>query len=148
MQVRSFLNQLNWLYICIRLYLQYILNSIFTVVFYMMRWTKQDLTCIYFKEILNQLNLLCICICLYVQQTRVMDTWANVPHLGCNHSLGLKEFLDQLNLLYICICLYFTTDQELWACKLMDRIMDCDHSLGRKEVLKFIYCFMILFLTV
>jgi hypothetical protein len=30
----------------------------------------------------------------------------------------------------------------------MDRIMGYDHSLGRKEILKFIYCFMILFLTV
>jgi hypothetical protein len=30
----------------------------------------------------------------------------------------------------------------------MDCIMGCDYSLGGKEVLKFIYCFMILFLTV
>jgi hypothetical protein len=68
--------------------------------------------------------------------------------MGCNHSLGLKEFLDQLNLLYIWICLYFAIDQELWARKLIDRIMGGDHSLGWMEVLKFIYCFMILFLTV
>jgi hypothetical protein len=66
----TFLNQLNLLHICICLYLQYILNSIFTIVFYMMRWTKQDLTYIYFKEFLNQLNLLYICICLYLQQTK------------------------------------------------------------------------------
>jgi hypothetical protein len=26
--------------------------------------------------------------------------------------------------------------------------MSCDHSLSRKDILKFIYCFMILFLTV
>jgi hypothetical protein len=39
-------------------------------------------------------------------------------------------------------------DQELWAHKLMDHIMGCDHTLGWKEVLKFIYCFMILFLKV
>jgi hypothetical protein len=31
---------------------------------------------------------------------------------------------------------------------LLDRIMDCDHSLGRKDKLKFVYCFMILFLTI
>jgi hypothetical protein len=30
----------------------------------------------------------------------------------------------------------------------MDRIISYDHSLGRKEVFKFVYCFMILFLTV
>jgi hypothetical protein len=42
----------------------------------------------------------------------------------------------------------FATDQELWARELMDRIMGCDHSLGRNDILKFIYCFMILFLTI
>jgi hypothetical protein len=26
--------------------------------------------------------------------------------------------------------------------------MGCDHSLGQKDILKFIYCFMILFLKV
>jgi hypothetical protein len=52
------------------LYLQYILNSVFTVVFYTMRWIKQDLGCIYFKEFLNQLNLLYTCICLYLQQIK------------------------------------------------------------------------------
>jgi hypothetical protein len=30
----------------------------------------------------------------------------------------------------------------------MDHIIGCEHSLGRKEVLKFVYCFMILFLIV
>jgi hypothetical protein len=44
----------------------YILNSIFTIVFYMMRWIKQDLICIWFKEFINQLNLLYIWICLYL----------------------------------------------------------------------------------
>jgi hypothetical protein len=44
-----------------------ILNSIFTVVFYAMRWTKHDHICIYFEEILDQLNLLYICIYLYLQ---------------------------------------------------------------------------------
>jgi hypothetical protein len=42
----------------------------------------------------------------------------------------------------------FITDQELWTHELMDRIMCCDHSLSQKDILKFIYCFMILFLTV
>jgi hypothetical protein len=42
----------------------------------------------------------------------------------------------------------FTIDQELWAHELMDRIKGCDHSLDRKDVLKFVYCFMILFLRV
>jgi hypothetical protein len=44
-----------------------ILNSIFTIVFYVMRLTKQDLLCIFFEESLNQLNLLYIWICLYLQ---------------------------------------------------------------------------------
>jgi hypothetical protein len=42
----------------------------------------------------------------------------------------------------------FVTDQELWARELMDCIMGCDHSLGQKDILKFVYCFMILFLIV
>jgi hypothetical protein len=31
---------------------------------------------------------------------------------------------------------------------LIDHIMGCDHSLDQKEILKFIYCFIILFVTV
>jgi hypothetical protein len=38
------------------------------------------------------------------------------------------------------------TDQELWTRELMDLTMSYDHSLARKDILKFIYCFMILFL--
>jgi hypothetical protein len=68
--------------------------------------------------------------------------------MGCDYSLCLKEFLDQHNLVYIWICLYFIIDQELWTVKLMDRIMGYDHSLCQKEVLKYVYYFMILFLTV
>jgi hypothetical protein len=45
----------------------FILNSIFIVVFYAMRWTKQDLACIYFEKKLNQLNLLYIYIYVYLQ---------------------------------------------------------------------------------
>jgi hypothetical protein len=36
----------------------------------------------------------------------------------------------------------FTTDQELWTHELMSRIM------GQKDIRKFVYCFMILFLKI
>jgi hypothetical protein len=39
----------------------------------------------------------------------------------------------------------FITDQELCVCELMCRIMSYDHSMGRKDILKFIYYFMIIF---
>jgi hypothetical protein len=42
----------------------------------------------------------------------------------------------------------FVTDQKLWARELMDRIRGCDDSLGRKDILKFIYCLIILFFIV
>jgi hypothetical protein len=42
-----------------------ILDYVFTVVFYMMRWIKLDIICICFEEFMNQLNLLYICICLH-----------------------------------------------------------------------------------
>jgi hypothetical protein len=42
----------------------------------------------------------------------------------------------------------FTIDQELYTHELMDRIMGCNHSVGQKDILKFVYCFMILFLIV
>jgi hypothetical protein len=50
-----------------------ILNSVFTVVFYPLRWTKLDHTCICFEEFLNQLNLLykyrvSIYACLMIQK--------------------------------------------------------------------------------
>jgi hypothetical protein len=35
----------------------------------------------------------------------------------------------------------FTIDQDLWACKLMSRIMSYDHSWGRKDILTFILLF-------
>jgi hypothetical protein len=41
----------------------------------------------------------------------------------------------------------FTTDQELWAHELINHIMSYDYSIGRKDILKFIYCFMIIFFT-
>jgi hypothetical protein len=43
-----------------------ILNSVFTIVFYAIRWIKQDLICICIEDFLNQLNLLYIWICLYL----------------------------------------------------------------------------------
>jgi hypothetical protein len=61
------LNQLNLLYICICLYLQSILNFVFTIiVFYVTRLTKHDLSYIFFEENLNPLNLIYFCICLYL----------------------------------------------------------------------------------
>jgi hypothetical protein len=42
----------------------------------------------------------------------------------------------------------FATDEELWPHKVMDHIMSCDHSLSQKDILKFVYCFMIIFLTI
>jgi hypothetical protein len=60
-------------------------------------------------------------LCAHELMCRIMD---------CDHYLGLKEFLDQFNLLYIWICSYFAIDQQLWARKLIDRIMGYDHSLG------------------
>jgi hypothetical protein len=42
----------------------------------------------------------------------------------------------------------FTTNSELWALKLIDRIMGCDQSMDQKDILKFVYCFMILFLMI
>jgi hypothetical protein len=81
-------------YICIYLYLQSILNFVFTIAFYAMRLTKQDLSYICFKE-----------------------------------------FLNQLNLIYFYICLYLLCVRELMS-----------HILGRKDILKFIYYLMIIFL--
>jgi hypothetical protein len=40
----------------------------------------------------------------------------------------------------------FTADQELCACELMECIIGYDQSLGRKNLIKFVYCFMVLFL--
>jgi hypothetical protein len=42
----------------------------------------------------------------------------------------------------------FAIDQELSVHRLLDRIMGCDHSFGQKDILKYVYYFMILFLTV
>jgi hypothetical protein len=67
---KEILNQINWLYICICLYLQYILNFVFTIVFYATRLTKQDLSYIYFEEFLIQLNLIYFYIYLYLQQIK------------------------------------------------------------------------------
>jgi hypothetical protein len=58
-------------------------------------------------------------------------------------SLGLSSPCEVVPWVLILI-----TDQELWTHELMSRIKGCDHSLDRKDILKFIYCFMILFLIV
>jgi hypothetical protein len=52
----------------------FILNSVFIVTFYAMRWIKLDLTCICFEECTKQLNLFYICICLYLQQDKSYET--------------------------------------------------------------------------
>jgi hypothetical protein len=115
-----------------------ILNSVFTVVFYVKRWTKQDLTCIFFFKKINQLNLLYICIHLYLQYilnyvfTIVFYTmrWTKQD----STCIYFKEFLNQLNLLYIFIYLYLQ-QKELRACELMCRIMGYGHFLDLKEFL-------------
>jgi hypothetical protein len=35
----------------------------------------------------------------------------------------------------------FTIDQELWIRELMNHIISCDHSLGSKDILKFMLLF-------
>jgi hypothetical protein len=35
----------------------------------------------------------------------------------------------------------FTINQDFWAREVMSHIMSCDHSLGRKDMLKFILLF-------
>jgi hypothetical protein len=42
----------------------------------------------------------------------------------------------------------FAIDQELWARKLMDHIMECGHSLSQNDMLKFVYYFMLLFFII
>jgi hypothetical protein len=39
----------------------------------------------------------------------------------------------------------FIIDQKLWVCELMGHIMRYNHSLGRKDIFKFVYYFMFLF---
>jgi hypothetical protein len=51
-----------------------ILNSIFIIVFYAMRWIKLDITCIFFEKFIYQHNLLYVCIYLYSQQNKSYGT--------------------------------------------------------------------------
>jgi hypothetical protein len=53
--------------------LQYILNFIFTIMFYTTRLTKQDLRYICFEEFLNQLNLIYFCIYLEIKSYRYVS---------------------------------------------------------------------------
>jgi hypothetical protein len=57
-----------------------ILNSIFTVVFYVTRWTKQDHTYIYFEEFLNQLNLLYIYNTFKILFSPLCSLWWDEPN--------------------------------------------------------------------
>jgi hypothetical protein len=41
----------------------------------------------------------------------------------------------------------FIIDQKLWAHELMSRIIGCHHFLGRNDIIKFVYYFVMLFLT-
>jgi hypothetical protein len=78
-----------------------ILNFIFTIVFYITRWTKQDYICICFKEILNQLNLLYILnIVFTIVFYEIRLTKQDLSYII------FEEFLNQLNLIYFYICLY------------------------------------------
>jgi hypothetical protein len=52
-----------------------ILNSVFTIMFYVVRWTKLDTAYICFEEFVNQLNLLYIYICLYLQHDKSYETY-------------------------------------------------------------------------
>jgi hypothetical protein len=68
--------------------------------------------------------------------------------MSCNHSLGLKEFLDQLNLLYIFGYIYTYNRLRVMSMQVNELHYGLRHSLQRKDILKFVYYFMILFLTV
>jgi hypothetical protein len=57
--------------------------------------------------------------------------------MSYDHSLGLKEFLNNFHVLYLNMFI-FTTDKGLWIRELMSRIIGCDHSLGQKNILKFV----------
>jgi hypothetical protein len=82
-----------------------ILNSVFTIVFNMMRWTKQDLTCIIFARIFKStwfaIYLWYILNYVFTVVFYVMRWIKEDP--TC---IYFKEFLNQLNLIYIYICLY------------------------------------------
>jgi hypothetical protein len=69
----------------------FILNFVFTIVFYAMRWIKLDLNYLCFKEFLNQLNLLYIYICLYLQQERSYGLMRRI--MECDHSLDWNDIL-------------------------------------------------------
>jgi hypothetical protein len=57
-----------------------------------------------------------------------------------------EEFLNQLILIYFLHMFIFITYQELWICELICRIMGYDHSVGKNNILKFVYYFEIIFL--
>jgi hypothetical protein len=67
--------------------------------------------------------------------------------MSCDYSLDLKKFRLTSFALYLDIFI-FTTDHELWTHELMNHILGYDHSLEQKDILKFVYYFMILSLTI
>jgi hypothetical protein len=72
-----------------------ILNSVFIVMFYMMRRPNLDPTCICFKEFLNQLNLLYIYICLYLQWKKdIRVTRSNELLKSCSITWGYQLVKD------------------------------------------------------
>jgi hypothetical protein len=85
-------------------YMIFIWNSVFTLVFYVTRWTKQDRICICFEEILNQLNLIYICICLYLQSFlnfvfTIVFCVTRLTKQDLSY-IYFEESLNQLNLFY------------------------------------------------
>jgi hypothetical protein len=85
-------------------YMISILNSIFTVVFYAMRWIKLDPTCTCFAKKINQLNLLYIYMFLYLQPDKSYESHELMCHIiVCNHSLGQN---DTLKFIYYSMILF------------------------------------------
>jgi hypothetical protein len=67
----------------------FILNFVFTIMFYVMRWIKLYLNCICLKNFLNQLNLLYINICLYLHHDKNYESRELMSHnMDYNYSLN------------------------------------------------------------
>jgi hypothetical protein len=126
----------------------FILNFVFTVVLYVTRWTKQDPTYIIFNNFkLTEFNIYLHTLIFTIQLKFGFHYYILYDEMNKTISLPyiLNKILNQLNLLYIWMFI-FAKDQELWTCELMCRIMNYDHSVWQKNIFKFIYYFMIIFL--
>jgi hypothetical protein len=87
-----------------------ILNSVFTIVFYTMRWIKSNLTCICFKEFLNQLNLFYIYICLYLQPDKSYEPRELMGRImGYDHSLCRNDIVKFIYFSMIIFLIYLWT---------------------------------------